>query len=101
MKAIILGIKDYLRDRRQSQAVYNLYKFYRRPMYYAESHDNLYPITEWLEGSVWHYIRNRRIGLKLDRGELEKIRRWVHKVNKLHCPHCGEKCVLPPWEDER
>ena len=101
MKAIILGIRDYLRDRRQSQAVYNLYKFIRRPMYYTDSRDNLYPITEWLEGSVWHYIQNRRIGLKLNRRELEKIRRWVHKVNAFNCPHCGEKCVLPPWEDER
>lgn len=100
MKAIILGIKDYLKDLRQSRAVYNLYKFYRRPMYVDQDGDAI-PIVEWLEGSVWHYIRNRRIGPKLDRRELEKIRRWVHKVNKLHCPHCGEKCVLPPWEDER
>lgn len=100
MKAIILGIKDYLKDLRQSRAVYNLYKFYRRPMYVDQDGDAI-PIVEWLEGSVWHYIRNRRIGPKLDRRELEKIRMWVHKVNKLHCPHCGEKCVLPPWEDER
>lgn len=101
MKAIILGIRDYLHDRRQSQAVYKLWKFYKRPIYFSAEDEKLYPVVEWLEGSMWHYIRNRRIGLKLDRRELEKIRRWVYKANKFHCPHCGEKCVLPPWEDER
>lgn len=98
MKAIILGIRDYLKDLRQSRAVYNLYKFYRRPMYVDQNGD-LIPIVEWLEGSVWHYIRQRRFDRKpLTRKDLEKIQHWARKVNRFNCPHCGERCILPPFD---
>ena len=96
MRAIILGIKDYLKDLRQSRAVYNLYKFYRRPMYVDQDGDAI-PIVEWLEGSVWHYIHQRRFTRKvLNRKELEKIQHWVKRVNTYSCPHCGGRCILPP-----
>lgn len=33
--------------------------------------------------------------------DLEKIKRWVRKQNKFHCPHCGEKCIITEKENER
>jgi 3'-phosphoadenosine 5'-phosphosulfate sulfotransferase (PAPS reductase)/FAD synthetase len=31
----------------------------------AEDDEMLLPICEWREGSVWHYIRQRKIGNKV------------------------------------
>lgn len=42
MKAIILGIYDYLKD-----------WWHDLPLYYPDS--------KWKEGNIWHYIRQRRI----------------------------------------
>lgn len=45
MKEVILGIKDYMKDIRHDRACTN-------------------PYLMWKEGSVWHYIRQRRIAKK-------------------------------------
>lgn len=62
MKYIWFGIKDYIKDKRHDHYVYKLFCIYRRPMYFtpAEDDEMLLPIREWREGSVWHYIRQRK-----------------------------------------
>ena len=61
MKYIILGIKDYCKDTWHDWLLKHIKKYY----YLIEAKDRLlddwYPIHEWKEGNVWHYIRQRKI----------------------------------------
>ena len=59
MKCIWLGIKDYIKDKLHDYYVYKLFCIHKRPMY-IEQDDMLLPLCEWREGSVWHYIRQRK-----------------------------------------
>ena len=66
MRYILLGIKDYIKDRWHDWLVYHLWKFYKRPLYYDDyDSESFVPICDWLESKhVWHYISQRRYAAK-------------------------------------
>lgn len=61
MKEIILGTKDYIKDCWHDWLLKRIRKHY----FLIEAKDNprgdWYPLCEWKEGNVWHYIRQRQI----------------------------------------
>lgn len=63
MKYIWLGIKDYLRDIRHDRIVdcieCDYYQFVCDDI--GEEKFEFVHAPYWKEGSVWHYIQNRRI----------------------------------------
>lgn len=64
MKHITQGISDYLHDCWHDFLVKHISKHYA----FIEARDHTmgdwYPIHKWKEGSVWHYIKQRKIAKK-------------------------------------
>lgn len=63
MKYIWLGIKDYCKDCWHDWLFRNLRKFYKKmPItFYNRKTGMSLDIGRWKEGSVWFYIKQRRI----------------------------------------
>lgn len=70
MKNIILGIKDYCKDCWHDWLVARLKKFCCAIYDYVPARHKdlvagyLEPAMTWKEGSVWHYIRQRKLAKK-------------------------------------
>lgn len=61
MKYILLGIKDYLLDAQHDKVLKRMYKYYT-DIKVKDGLDNCwYNIHNWKDGSVWHYIKQRKI----------------------------------------
>ena len=77
MRAIFLGIKDYVKDTIHDKICRLVVKIDKGLNFYA-----------WKEGNVSHYIRNRRIGLtKWDPSEHLKTRKDI----KMYLNECLKK----------
>lgn len=64
MKYIILGIKDYCKDCWHDwllKRLYNYYKGKKQLSYFEPKLDMYVCVNPWKEGSVWHYIKQRKI----------------------------------------
>lgn len=67
MKDIILGIKDYCKDCRHDWHLHGVEKTNGyRPLFFmwedAQDEEDVWVAeVDWKEGSVWHYIRQRRL----------------------------------------
>lgn len=68
MKCIWLGIKDYCKDCWHDWLFFHLKKLYKNPdcvlTYYNLYTDKFNGTVSWKEGSVWHYIKQRKLGKK-------------------------------------
>lgn len=68
MKSIFLGIKDWMKDNWHDWLLKRLDKFYPTSRLYVEEtasgSDAFYPIFYYREGSIWHYIQQRKIAKK-------------------------------------
>ena len=69
MKYIWLGIKDYSKDVYHDWLVRQYKRFYTKREWLDEKVNK--PI-QWKEGSVWHYIRQRKMSYKT-----QDAREWV------------------------
>lgn len=61
MKYIILGIKDWCKDTWHDFLVKHISEYYVFIEVRTHTKDDWYPIHKWKEGSVWHYIKQRKI----------------------------------------
>lgn len=66
MKYILQGIKDYCKDCWHDFLFRHLQKFYKKcPIYFISNQTGVrLDIEFWKEGSVWHYIKQRKIAHK-------------------------------------
>lgn len=73
MKNIILGINDYLKDIAHDKALVRYFGYCSdiKIQDYNDFSDVWHRPTTWKEGSVWHYIRQRRIASKKP-----KVKEW-------------------------
>lgn len=60
MKYIILGIKDWCKDTWHDFLVKHISKYYVFIEVRNRTKGDWYPLHKWKEGSVWHYIRQRK-----------------------------------------
>lgn len=64
MKCIWLGIKDYCKDCWHDWLIHRVKHYY----FLVEAKDRLrgdwYPLHDWKEGNLWHYIQQRRFAHK-------------------------------------
>ena len=70
MSYIWLGIKDYCKDCWHDWLRNRLFAFYKTPFTEIRVSDKRYVhIMPWKEGSVWHYIKQRKIATKVMKNE--------------------------------
>lgn len=69
MKYIWLGIKDYYKDVRHDCLVCKIKKVYgsKDLMFYNDYLETYEYIIDWKEGSLWHYIQQRKIAEQKDK----------------------------------
>lgn len=60
MKCLWFGIKDYIKDCRYDRAVREVNKHHFLVEVKDKIRGDWYPLHERKEGSVWHYIRQRK-----------------------------------------
>ena len=70
MKAIILGIKDYIKDCWHDWHLHCVEKSIgNQPVFFmSKAEDAWVAKTDWKEGSVWHYIKQRRLAKRKKNG---------------------------------
>lgn len=62
MKNIILGIRDYIKDCCHDWRFHCIEKDYDYKLYYEDPDiDYWIPLVDWKEGSVWYYIKQRKL----------------------------------------
>lgn len=61
IQEVILGIKDYMSDCWHDWLVRQMKRYYFLIEKKEYAGDDWMPLHEWKEGSVWYYIRQRRI----------------------------------------
>ena len=68
MKYILQGIKDYCKDCWHDWHLHCVEKSQKDEalFFWAEEVDCWVAIVDWKEGSVWHYIRQRKIAERKD-----------------------------------
>lgn len=66
MKEVILGIKDYCKDCWHDWLLEHLFRFYKNCVIFfiPDKTGARQDLSFWKEGSVWHYIRQRKIAKK-------------------------------------
>ena len=69
MKYIFQGIKDYCQDCLHDWHLHHIEKSIgNEPVFYLWDEDDMFiGITDWKEGSVWYYIKQRKIANQLKR----------------------------------
>ena len=65
MKYMIQGIRDYIKDRRHDRMYEAITREYDQWMRDGHKYYAVIPAGEWKEGSVWHYIKQRKIATKV------------------------------------
>lgn len=67
MKYIWLGIKDYCKDCWHDFLLEHLFRCYKKCVIYFISNQTgiRHELAFWKEGSVWHYIQQRKIAKKI------------------------------------
>lgn len=58
---IIDGIRDYIKDRRHDRLYNAVAREYDQWIYIDDDIYAVIPCGTWREGSVWHYIKQRKI----------------------------------------
>lgn len=67
MKYIWLGFKDYCKDCWHDFLLEHLFRFYKKCVIFfiPDKTGVRQDLAFWKEGSVWHYIRQRKIATKV------------------------------------
>lgn len=65
MREVILGINDYLNDCWHDWLLRRIQRYYFVIKTKDYAGDDWMPLYEWKEGSILHYIRQRRITKKV------------------------------------